>query len=904
MTNQLSEKLIQGWSTIHQESGQAIDWIGRVRGNARSVDSEADALIVWLRRLRNEAKNLGVAAGLPSTVGFFGLSQAGKSWLISALAAGGDGELETLADGQRLNFMHHVNPPGSGKEATGLVTRFSARTKNEGPTGFPIELKLFQEIELVKVLCNSFYKDFNLQRIGNPINAAEVKQRLNALETHKRTSRVVGVSEDDMVSLWDYLIENIGAEVNKLPSDFLPRAVSLAPYLTVEDRAQLFSCLWGPAAALTDVYLLLAKTLAMLGNPSQVFAPIEALARPNEKGGLSQTANSIMNVDTLKNLGGPQDATITVLPSIEGQACQEKTVTLAQLAALTAELIFPLVNPPSQKIFEEVDLLDFPGYRGRLGLESFTDISGGKETAQVGNPIAELLLRGKVAYLFARYTETQEMNVLVVCHGSTKQSDVAEVGPVLEKWVHKIQGETAEQRAARDPGLIWALTMFDLKINDCMPKNDESTLTAVWAGLVWSAMQEKFGKYDWMTNWSKNIEFNNTFLVRKPRFDVTWIDRAEGQEIALNSSKANQLKLLEQTFVETPAIKIHVAEPELAWNAMLKLNDGGIERLSQYLAKVSTREVKLGRIKEQMESRLHDLLENRLGRWFHQDGMGAVEAKQKIQEQVKEALRNRMRLLADIQHKLQLQDSLLQSLYFGSSGDASEEVVSTEAPLPTAINLDDDIFSDDLDVFGDAPIQATAKGETPKPTGSDARFAKLVLSAWFEHLRSLPYDDQWMNHFGLQKNIVEMLCNEMLTAGARVDLQEQLFQMVSRSEQAGIKRERLVGRQVFAAKTVLSNFITWLGYVEMPIEQRPDSLRNKGRKLFEQPARVAHGQLPVLGNALIDHKTIYWSDWLVGFLRLILDNAAHDSGREIKPEQNAELGTLIANLKSAQMVSA
>jgi hypothetical protein len=900
MTNQLSEKLIQGWSTIHHESGQAIDWIGRVRGNARSVDSEADALILRLRRIRNEAKSLGAAAGLPSTVGFFGLSQAGKSWLISALAAGGDGELATIADGQRLEFMRHINPPGGGKEATGLVTRFSFRAK-QGPAGYPIELKLFEEIELVKVLSNSFFKDFNLEKIGNPISGNQAKQVLNDLETRKRPNRVAGVSEDDMVSLWDYLNDNFGEAIGQLTGDYLPRAVSLAPYLTLEDRAQLFSCLWGPATALTQVYLSLAQTLATLGNPGRVFAPIETLVRANDKGGLSQ-ADSIMNVDMLKRLGRPQDLTTTVLPVIAGQVAQEKTVTLAQLAALTTEMIFPLVNQPSQTIFEEVDLLDFPGYRGRLGLESFTDIGGPAQDAQVGNPIAELLLRGKVAYLFERYTETQEMNVLVVCTSTIKQSDVTEVGPVLKRWIDKTQGETADQRAKRDPGLIWALTMFDMKIDQALPK-DEDMLRAVWTDLVQATMLERFGKYSWMQDWSNGSAFNNTFLARKPRIRNTFLDIAEGHETSVTSSEANQLKLLEQTFLETMAIKTHVAEPEAAWNSMLKLNDGGIERLSQYLAKVSTREVKLERVKEQMEKALHDLLENRLGRWFHQDGMGEVEAKKKIQRQVGEELKKRIHLLADVQHKLQLPDTLLQSLYFGSSIDAPEDTVGVDNSRPSSVNVEDSIFGEDLDFFGDTPAKVTAQVEKPEPLGSDARFAKLVLSAWIEHLRSLPSDEQLMSHLGLQKHIAEMMCDEMVTGGARVDLQKQLFEVVSRTEQVGTKREKLVGRQVFAAKMVLSNFITWLGYINIPVEKRPDSIFNKGHKIFEQPNRVVHGQLPTLGDKPIDHTKIYMADWLVGFLQLILENAGHDGGREIKPEQNAELGALIANLKSAQMVS-
>jgi hypothetical protein len=900
MTNQLSEKLTQGWSTIHQESGQAIDWIGRVRGNARSVDSEADGLIMRLRRIRNQAKSLGTAAGLPSTIGFFGLSQAGKSYLISALAAGGDGKLETVVDGKRLDFINHINPPGGGKEATGLVTRFSFRAK-QGPAGYPLELKLFEEIELVKILANSFFNDFKLEKIGNPIDAVASKQKLNELETRKRATRVIGVTEDDMVSLWDYLKENFGNSISPLTGEYLPRAIGLAPYLTVEDRAQLFGCLWGQTAPLTQAFLQLAQTLAMLGSPSRVFAPIEALVRTNEQGVLSQ-ADSIMNVDMLQRLGRPQDLPLAVLPVINGQAAGQQTVTMAQLAALTAELIFPLVNQPHQKIFEEVDLLDFPGYRGRLGLESLTDISGAQGKDQVGNPIAQLLLRGKVAYLFERYTETQEMNVLVVCTASHKQSDVTEVGPVLSKWIDKTQGRTADERAKRDPGLIWAVTMFDIKINDSLTK-DEDMLHTVWNNLMQMTMLERFGSFPWMQDWSKGSEFNNTFLVRKPRSPVSFLDVSEGQERSVTSAVANQLTLMEQTFAKAPLIMTHVAEPATAWQAMMTLNDGGIDRLSQYLTRVSTRQVKLDRIKELMDEVLHDLLENRLGRWFHQDGTGEVEAKKKIAQQVVTALTPRIRLLADIQNQLQLPDWLLQSLYLGAGVDAQEDVVDADASSGSAINLGDDMFGEVLDLFGDAPVQTSQQIEKPKPMGSDARFAKLVLSAWFEHLRSVPTDEQLMAYLGLQKNIAEMLCDEMLTAGTRVDLQEQLFSVVRRTEQVGTKREKLVDRQVLAAKTVLSNFISWLGYIDMPVEKRPDSRVNKGQKLFAPPTRVAHGQLPMIGNEPIDHTKIYMGDWLVGFAQLILENAGHDGGREIKPEQNAELGALIEKLKATKLVT-
>ena len=124
MTNQ-AQALTQRCQAIHEAAGEAIEWVDDVRDDSPRLDRNAAGLIDKLRRVRNLSGRLGRAASRPVSVGFFGLSQAGKSYLISAMAANAQGELETELDGVRLNFIAHVNPPGGGKEATGLVTRFT-----------------------------------------------------------------------------------------------------------------------------------------------------------------------------------------------------------------------------------------------------------------------------------------------------------------------------------------------------------------------------------------------------------------------------------------------------------------------------------------------------------------------------------------------------------------------------------------------------------------------------------------------------------------------------------------------------------------------------------------------------------------------------------------------------------
>ena len=893
------EQLTRHWAAIHTGAGEAIRWIGDVRRSAPRLDNEADDLILSLRRVRNTARRLGGVSGLPMTVGFFGLSQAGKSYLISTLAAGANGKLETDFGGSRLDFLTHVNPPGGGKEATGLVTRFS-RTARPGPDDFPLELKLFGEVEVAKVLANSFFNDFNTEKVSYRFDEAAIRQLLKELGQRRQLKPVPGVSEDDVVALWDYLQGSFPASLSGLAGYYWPVAVELAPWLAVEDRTRLFSIFWGEINELSEAYQSFARTLGSLGNADRVFAPLDALVRQTDKG-LSQ-ADSIMNVDMLERLGKDSDKRIGVRPFIDGELRASVELSLAQLAALTVELVFPLVEPTSEPLFEQVDLLDFPGYRGRLSVESLDDVRRAVSSDEA-SPVAQLILRGKVAYLFERYTDSQEMNVLIVCTPSNKQSDVTAVGPVLTRWIDKTQGAKPEERALRKPGLLWAITMFDMRIGSDLDKG-EDLLRLGWGsgGMMKMTMLERFGQYTWLQEWTAGQPFDNTFLVRKPRMKVTFLDVQAGEEIGINAAAQDSLGLMRSTFVEDETVQRHVNQPQQAWDAMLELNDGGMGRISQYLRGVALCEVKLGRIREQLDDVLH-LLENRLGHWYQAEGAGELEKKRKIAKQIFDAVWPRRILLGELLQRMQLPDDLVRGLYLRADDEEATALVSDSGGSGVvsggALNLGDDLGHDDgFDLFGDnesAPL-SSSNALPLRSSGSDARFAQAVLREWISHLRHLPEDMRLMTYLGFSKPAVEALVDELITGASRLDLQTRLLQAIVSTEQIGTKREQLAGRQVLTAKTVLGDFIGWLGFIESPQEQRPDSRIERGAKLFQAPPVIFPGKLPELPAQPLEHTRNYVGDWLVALAKIAEDNAGHSAGREITPEQNEALGKVLATL--------
>src|SRR5215472_11672349 len=86
------------------------------------VDAQPEAQP--MRDLSVRVRKLARAWGRPACLGFFGPSQAGKSFLVGALLSHELGSLQVLCGGKELDFLKEINP-AKGVESTGVVTRFA-----------------------------------------------------------------------------------------------------------------------------------------------------------------------------------------------------------------------------------------------------------------------------------------------------------------------------------------------------------------------------------------------------------------------------------------------------------------------------------------------------------------------------------------------------------------------------------------------------------------------------------------------------------------------------------------------------------------------------------------------------------------------------------------------------------
>ena len=877
MTSHLQIDMKKGWSDIYENMSDALHWIDTVRTNAPRLHSEAEHIKLKLYRNKNMANSLRRVAGTPMTVGFFGLSQAGKSYLISALAANTDGLLITNFGGETLDFLEHVNPAGGGKEATGLVTRFSRLAKESPDSAYPVELTLFKEVELAMILSNAWFNDFDQELINYDIDEALIQAHLQPFNDLPASDPNSAVAPEDIVALEDYVGNKKSA--SKLKGLYWSKALQLVPYLDLRQRADFFSILWGKQQRITTVYLQLAEALEQLGGANKVYAELSTLVQKTDAGFTQK--NSIMNVDTLNLLGTSSDISTRVRPVINNELQSSVEIKTAQLTALVSEMTFKLIDAPQDPVVEKVDLLDFPGYRSRLKMPSI------KPLTEQSDIIAQLLLRGKVSYLFERYTNSQEMNGLIMCTNSNKQSEVVDVDKVLSEWIHKTQGANPTERAKRQPGLMWAMTMMDMFVQGASALS-ASQRPESCSNLMKITMLERFGKSDWMQNWNGK-PFNNAFLVRKPRLESTFLELdAQRNEIGITPNAATAIAELRQSFMDNTSVHTHVADPAAAWDAMMALNDGGITRLGQGIENVADPSFKLQRIKEQLES-THDEIKNNIGQWYHQD---ADDAEGVQREKAQLILGNLPHVMqqqgGELLHLLSLDDATVHNLFL--SGDY--QATDTKEAKKTVPMTNFGGFN-----IGITMPNTDSKASTPQAAQSHEQlFANAVYEAWIAHLRNLALKDSALYRLGIpnQEQVIPALIEELITASSRKDLAELIKEKVLARTQGNARREQIALRYVLNAQLVLNDFIAYLGYINEPIASRPTN--EQGQALFDFHPTLSVGEIAQLPDQPEPPTMSFLGHWMAALYTLILENAGHSAGREISVEQNAQLGSILRNI--------
>lgn len=852
----------------------ALSWFTE---NPDKVRAERASLEKDFRKYTLAAKKCEVALARPMCVGVFGPSQAGKSYLISALARKGMAHLMADFDGKLIDFVKEINPEG-GKEATGLVTRFTLR-RTRTPAGMPVALRLLSQTDIVKILGNTYYSDCDQGEEVHP-DVAAIAKRFEELAPRAAPQPVDGLSEADIYDLQEYFERYFKAEagIRALGQNFWPRAAELAPRLAIADRARLFSLIWNDIDDFTRLYVRLASALKLLGFADSAFVGLDALI-PREV--------SIINVDTLKGLGGEAAERLAILGANGARA----EITRADMTALIAELQITVAEKPWD-FFDATDLLDFPGARSRERIAQVR-VFLKRDVA-----LQSLYLRGKVAYLFERYCAEQELTAMLLCIGPSNQ-EVRTLPKMVRDWIDSTHGPEPADREKQQTALYFVMTKFDAEFEEKAGQAGSSE--GRWTTRMMASLLDFFGKADnWPREWTPGTPFRNCFWLRNPNIAAKHIIDydGEGRELRIRPSEVDRIERNKREYLDNPIIRDHFEDPTRAWDEALKLNDGGISYLAGKLAPACNPEIKRRQIDGRV-SHLRRLMRERLKRYYVTGDLDALleDRRQKAKVVVNHLIRCvQSQRFGGLLARMQVEYGEIADVYFRvetQTGDGGTDAAGAKKPQAGfMVGRGVDTAKLVADVFGDEEGAAADLGESADQAD---RFAEGALDAWTIRVRELGEEPYLQGYFGIPEEPMGWFVSEIITGAQRFGLKRRIAEEVRRLTAFRQRFDLVVARPVMAAVNIINDHVNGLGYTRLPLDQRPMVGKAPNLRPVFAPRIVAEG-MPRLAAEPATYDQVYYADWIFAYRRFVEENVTVQDGRAVDVEANAALGRVLSQL--------
>lgn len=893
------EKLAAAAQALMTSSEQARGWVRRVAPSSTRLSAEERALVDSTRRAENQARKIAASATRRNCAGLFGPSQAGKSYLVSALGRTGSGELTADFAGRYFSFKHEINPEG-GKESTGLVTRFTIEPGTRDAE-HPVELRLLTETDLVKILGNGFLSDFDPsnRKLDLP-RVEEIRAVLERLEGEP--AKPAGhLDEIALFDVCEYFETNFRNPVERLrQSGYWEALIRLAPRLATAARIELYSLLWGRAPALTRLFTLLFEALETVGHAPGARSVIETLI---------PRTDSIINVEVLKQGLDAQDRktdVISVVP-VRHDGTDGRSVKLqrATLAALVAEVRISMPEQPCP-FFQHTDLLDFPGARSRQKLLDLP--ADGLEAASC---VRELFVRGKVAYLFQRYTEERELASMLLCMPPEPQ-EVKDMTALVREWVTQTHGVDPAARRALSCSLFFVLTKFDLTLEGKSGDTPDSWVNRIDTRLK-ASMHDLYGNEEWLQNWD-GAPFGNTYFTRDPgRPNASVFEYAADPdspdrefEVGIAAKAQPRIEAIRRGLLDDPGCRRHFRDPAKAWSAAVAANEGGMRYLVEQLESVLSPDLKT----RQLAGRLADQA-RMLDRDLRQHYTAGAEASRKDKEDALLKLRRKLFMASKEEQFPYRRFAWLLARLKAVTGDlrgAYLDVASLRVDPPQSLGADaveaEDTWADDP--WADGPAETTlVKSPPPRQRDRYDHFANQAIGLWAERARSLAKDERALAALRIDQGTVLDLADELVIGAHRLQLASRIADEVrSQLDSATTRHDEVADRAAGIAAFLINDFVSTLGFVGMPSGQRPRQPKQAHKGVFEPPPIPKRDAMLELGPVRSALDEEYFLGWGEALRQFGLDNLETAGGREISDEENSRLGAVLVSMQPALQLAA
>lgn len=890
---------------VRDAVSHALSWVENTTNESAANNA---GLVKELRKSVVHVGKLAKAADRKMCVGVYGASQAGKSYLISTLARNADNPLLARYGNNTVDFIKHINPEGGG-ESTGLVTRFTMDRAPNATNDFPIKAALLSELDIVKILSNSFVFDI---RHEDEIDTCDFEETVLKTLTELDTAPV-GVSPLKIEDVYD-LEEYCNQKLIRSPYfqalkriGFWDRSAGLVPHLSKESRAILFALLWQNMPIFNRIYAVLTDALDRIGHATEVFCAPEALFRTEGSEWSRDTAKSIINVSALEGLVNSDGDDGICVRMASGQTVE---VSRAQLGALIAELVIFMEYQPHD-FFDYTDLLDFPGARTRSPNEN------NPQELEKPEKVAGIYLRGKVAYLFDRYCDEQELTSMLLCVGDSNQ-EVAEVPITVEEWISKTHGRSPEDRAGRQTSLFFIMTKFDTGFVKAAGKGTDNSRwkTRMDYSLI-KAFSQKSPNTRWVNEWTPGQPFNNVFWVRNPYFlQQGLFDYISTDPIVERGVREYEKAFVEEIFdgyLKCDEVKKYFRDPARAFNAAMEVNDGGISYLIEHIRPICNPDLKRNQIRQNIEHAISQLL-GLLGPYYVDSDL-AVLTKKKTAEAV-QVLRSlaivlKQQKMGEFLNIIRISEEESYEVFLGSEHLATSVITGTAKQQDdTTGNVHVYTGGDDIDEMlglGDFANEGTDTGadeaelkqdSIPQPQDLAAKFVVDLEAAWTSKMFEFADNVNALHYFGLEAETVRTIAREFMKAAHGRGLFAQLAELVRDAQQhKAEQQESYRWKQVAPVCGMFNEYVATLGYGGVFAEEG-SIIRDLGDRqihIFKPMQQVGAETLP---ERFTDSYRTRFVDWSQAVQATIRDNARIDAGIAGDSEDNERLGRVIAQMRS------
>ncbi len=945
--NPENEKLIHDCTLVKQVIQDGVKWV------SSNVESDKQAVTLYnLKKFRRDANRFERAVPKRPSIAIFGQSQVGKSYLVSNLVKTPEAFslfVKVPGTNEEVDFIEKINPPGGGKEATGLVSRFT--TVDSFQAGWqPYGMKLFSQADVVKIITNGYMSD--ITHYTYAVNRDSIQKKIKELASRAMQSPIPGFTEDDVYEVKEYLNHKFRdhfliRDLNNI--NFWEDIAQIVPFIDSLSRWEVFEFLWGQQPFFTELFKKLSYGLKQVNFLPEVRCELEAL---------TPQLDTILDVERLRELY--KDVKKPEVKLYDGGTLLT-TLNRSIVSALTAEVVLPVsdvtANHPQRSFLKDADVLDFPGARSRQQIPEITF-----EEKENDDKLL-VFLRGKVAFLFDRYNFNYEISTLLFCMDD-KQPEVADLPKFLYEWIKNTHGDSPQKREERERKLellvpqkeiedliplLVVFTKFNIELagNPATEKPGElGPHNAKWTARIGANFADQMGISvgdTWIQKWNANGPFKNLFPLRDPKWSKAIYDGYDvnGVETNIKADYVEKMKDMEKTWINHKDIIKHFHKPLETWKEFTDLNKSGIDYIIKYLTPTCNPIIKREQIRSQIEDlkvRLHDELIA-----FYTGG--------NVEEKLKKARINAAQVFMSLMtmqkekntfgnfvDKLVISDDLSWKIYFDLMMDKqidlpanSQKISAIQAEKTVPLDLiqmlgqfitidkgeeagsilsklkdyfgieDDKSLKEVLDDSG-INIQALieAKNDTVNPQEVNDKafiFASNLLSRWLEYIEELKSDDI-LNHLGLKKKVADLILNELNKNKNRVNLKK----IIADATREHVETFQLTSNVDIVARisaSIINKFVNTLGWIYLMQNDRPKVKKEDQYPIFaEIPVSSPSKKDLKLGIEFPGEK--FFVEWATGLRSSFEANVYYEENVKDaeRAEADAKLGAILDKIKN------